>query len=83
MGFFTGLPKLHTGYNEKKTYVDRFSKRPLFVPSKATDEAVTVAGQVHDLEFRLHGISQAVEIRDVNLCPSSATTASGGLYGRR
>lgn len=60
MDFIVQLPKTKTGFDAVTTYVDRFSKRPHFIPCNTTDSAVKAAKDFHDTVFRLHGLPDSI-----------------------
>lgn len=60
MDIFVQLPKTKAGFDAITTFVDRFSKRPHFLPFNTTDYAVIVAKNFHDTIFKLHGIPDSI-----------------------
>lgn len=60
MDFIQGLPKTKSGFNTILTFVDRFSKRPHFIPCSDNITAVQVAHLFHEHVFRLHGLPDSI-----------------------
>lgn len=60
MDFVLSLPVLKNGNDTILTFVDRFSKRPHFIPCKSNITAVDVARLFDDHVFRLHGLPDSI-----------------------
>lgn len=58
--FITHLPKTSRGFDAITTYVDRFSKRVRFIPSKGSDTAMEAAADFYEHIFRLHGLPNCI-----------------------
>lgn len=56
MDFITDLPRTASGFDAITTYVDRFSKRPHFIPCHTSNTAVSAAKNFHNTVFKLHGL---------------------------
>ena len=60
MEFITRLPKISNGYDSISTVVDRFSKRPHFIPCTSNITAVQVARLFHKHIFQLHELADFI-----------------------
>ncbi len=60
MDFTQGLPTTRSGFDSILTFVDRFSKRPYFVPCHSNITAVNVARLFYNTIFRHHGIPDSI-----------------------
>lgn len=60
MDFIQGLPETEDGHDTILTFVDRFSKRPHFVPCKSNVTAVDVAHLFHHHIFKHHGLPDSI-----------------------
>lgn len=58
--FIVGLPETKNGFDSIITFVDRFSKRPHFLPCKSTDTAVEAAKLFIDNVFKHHGLPNSI-----------------------
>lgn len=56
----THLPATSHGYDAITTFIDRFSKRVHFVPSKGTDDAADFAQAFLDNVFKHHGLPDTI-----------------------
>lgn len=78
MDFVTHLPTTEAGYNSITTFLDRFSNRVHFIPSKGTDSATDVADCFFENIFRLHGLPYSiVSDRDPKLTSKSCLQLMG------
>lgn len=55
-----GLPKTKSGFDTILTFVDRFSKRPYFIPCRSDATAIDVATLFFQNIFRHHGIPDSI-----------------------
>lgn len=60
MDFIQGLPPTKNGFDTILTFVDRFSKRPHFIPCKSTTTAPEVPRLFYDQIFRYHGLPDSI-----------------------
>eukprot|EP00171_Calliarthron_tuberculosum_P007413 IDg7413t1 len=58
--FITQLPLTERGHDAITTFVDRFTKRVHFVPSKGTDDALQAARSFFNTVFRHHGLPDTI-----------------------
>lgn len=60
MDFIHGLPESKKGHDMILTFVDRFSKRPHFVPCKSDLTAIEVAELFYKTVFKYHGLPDSI-----------------------